>query len=293
MIVVTGATGNVGRQVVAALAAPAAENSGATAPQVVAVSRRPAEPAGPGQGQEQNPEPGRPRVIHRQADLGSPDTLRPAFEGADALFLLVAGDDPHAVLDAAKTAGIRRVVLLSSQGAGTRPQAYAHAAAFEAAVRDSGLEWTVLRPGGFASNAFAWAETVRTRRTVFAPFGDVALPVVDPADVAQVAAAVLREPGHAGRTYELTGPAALSPRERASALGAALGEPVDFVEQSRAEAREQMLGFMPEPVADATLGILGEPLPAEQAVTPDVERVLGRPAGSFAAWAAGHRAAFA
>lgn len=277
MIVVTGATGNVGRQVVGALAAAGEE--------VVAVSRR-AQKAQAGQGALTG-------VVHRQGDLAVPDGLRPVLAGADALFLLVAGDDPHAVLDAAKTAGIRRVVLLSSQGAGTRPQAYAHAAAFEAAVRDSGLEWTVLRPGGFASNAFAWAETVRTRRTVFAPFGDVALPVIDPADVARVAAAVLRTEGHAGRTYELTGPAALTPRERARAIGAALGEPVDFVEQSRAEAREQMLGFMPEPVADATLGILGEPLPAEQAVTPDVERVLGRPAGSFAAWAAGHRAAFA
>ncbi|WP_327289978.1 NAD(P)H-binding protein [Streptomyces sp. NBC_01198] len=272
MIVVTGATGNVGRQIVGALAAAGEE--------VVAVSRRGAEAAAAG-------------VAHRRGDLAAPDSLRPAFDGADALFLLVAGDDPHAVLDAAKSGGVRRVVLLSSQGAGTRPQAYAHAAGFEGAVRDSGLDWTVLRPGGFASNAFAWAETVRTRRTVFAPFGDVALPAVDPADVAQVAATVLRGEEHAGRTYELTGPAALSPRERAAAIGTAIGEPVDFVEQSRAEAREQMLGFMPEPVVDATLGILGEPLPAEQAVASDVERVLGRPAGTFADWAAGHSAAFA
>lgn len=279
MIVVTGATGNVGRQVVAALAG----QGGEAGQEVVAVSRRAADPA----------VPEAPRVRHRQADLAVPDSLRSAFEGAGTLFLLVAGDDPHAVLDAAKTAGVRRVVLLSSLGAGTRPQAYAHPAGFEAAVRGSGLDWTVLRPGGFASNTFAWAETVRTRRTVFAPFGDVALPVVDPADIAQVAAVVLREEGHSGRTYELTGPAALSPRDQARAIGAALGEPVDFVEQSRAEARAQMLHFMPEPVADATLGILGDPLPAEQAVGADVERVLGRPAGSFAAWAARNAAAFA
>lgn len=273
MIVVTGASGNVGRQVVGGLAAAGEK--------VVAVSRR-AETAAQAAG-----------VTHRRGDLAAPDSLRAAFEGADVLFLLVAGDDPHAVLDAAKTGGIRRVVLLSSQGAGTRPQAYAHAAGFEAAVRGSGLDWTVLRPGGFASNAFAWAETVRTRRTVFAPFGDVALPAVDPADVAQVAAAVLREDGHAGRTYEITGPAALSPRRRAAAIGAALGEPVDFVEQSRADARKQMLTFMPEPVVEATLGILGEPLPAEQAVTSDVERVLGRAPGTFTGWAVRHAAAFA
>jgi uncharacterized protein YbjT (DUF2867 family) len=277
MIVVTGATGNVGRQVVAALTSPAGE----AGRDVIAMSRRPA-------ASEQAP-----RVTPRQADLAAPDTLRPAFEGADTLFLLVAGDAPHAVLDAAKTAGIRRVVLLSTRGASTRPQAYAHAAGFEAAVRDSGLEWTVLRPGGFASNSLAWAEAVRTRRTVFAPFGDVAYPVIDPADIAQVAAAVLREEGHAGRTYELSGPAAITPREQAQAIGAALGEQVNFVELSRAEAKQRMMNVMPEPVADATLGILGEPTPAEQAVTPDVEQVLGRKAGTYAAWAAGHAAAFA
>ncbi|MFG1805344.1 NAD(P)H-binding protein [Streptomyces sp. NPDC049040] len=273
MIVVTGATGNVGRQVVEVLAAAGEK--------VVAVSRGAAGadlPAG---------------VDHRRGDLAAPDSLRTAFEGADTLFLLVAGDDPHAVLDAATSGGVRRVVLLSSQGAGTRPQAYAHPAGFEAAVRASGLDWTVLRPGGFASNAFAWAETVRTRQTVLAPFGDVALPVVDPADIAQVAATVLREAGHSGRTYELTGPAALTPRERARQIGVAVGRPVDFVEQSRAEARDQMLHFMPEPVVEATLGILGEPLPAEQAVTSDIRRVLGREAGTFAGWAARHAAAFA
>jgi uncharacterized protein YbjT (DUF2867 family) len=281
MIVVTGATGNVGQQVVGALAAAGEE--------VTAVSRQAAATgAAASQGIT-----GPGTVRYRQGDLADPDSLRPALDGADALFLLVAGTDPHAVLDAAKNGGVRRVVLLSSQGAGTRPQAYAHAAGFEAAVRDSGLEWTVLRPGGFASNALAWAETVRTRRTVFAPFAEVALPVIDPADVALAAATVLREGGHAGRTYELTGPAPTSPRERARAIGAAVGEAVEFVEQTRAEAREQMLHFMPEAVADGTLGILGEPLPAEQAVTPDVSRLLGRPAGTFADWAAGHAAAFA
>lgn len=273
MIVVTGATGNVGRQVVEGLVAAGEE--------VVGVSRSAQAAAG-----------GQPLVRHVRGDLAEPDGLRGAFEGADALFLLVAGDAPHAVLDVAKSAGVRRVVLLSSQGAGTRPAAYPHPAGFEAAVRGSGLEWTVLRPGGFASNAFAWAEPVRTRRTAFAPFGDVAMPVVDPADIAAAAVAVLRGDGHAGRTYVLTGPAALSPREQVRAIGAALGEDVAFVELSRAEARERMVAFMPEQVADATLGILGDPRPEEQAVSPDVARLLGRPAGTFADWAARHVAAF-
>ncbi|GII58306.1 NmrA family transcriptional regulator [Planotetraspora thailandica] len=270
MIVVSGATGNVGRPLVQALAA--------AGEQVTAVSRREAQvPDG---------------VTHLRADLAEPETMRKALDGADAVFLLVAGDDPYGLLDAAKAGGVRRVVLLSSQGAGTRPDVYRHPRAFEEAVQRSGMDWTVLRPGGFHTNAFAWAETIRAHRTAAAPFADVALPSIDPADIAEVAAAVLREEGHAGRTYELTGPAAIAPRERARAIGDALGEPVAFVEQTREEAREQMLRFMPEPVVEGTLAILGEPAPAERQVSPDVERVIGRAPHTFADWAARNVAAF-
>lgn len=270
MIVVTGASGNVGGQVVALLAA--------AGERVTALSRGAAEP----------PE----GVRHVRGDLDEPAGLKEAFDGARALFLLVAGQDPEAVLDVARAGGVRRVVLLSSQGAGTRPEAYRHPAAFEDAVRRSGLEWTILRPGGFHSNAYAWAESVRGGRTVAAPFGDVGLPTIDPADIAEVAATVLREDGHAGRVYELTGPAPTTPRDRAAAIGAALGEPVRFVEQTREEARAQMLRFMPEQVVEGTLAILGEPLDAEQRISPDVERVLGRAPRSFSDWAGRNVAAF-
>ncbi|MFF2045469.1 NAD(P)H-binding protein [Kitasatospora sp. NPDC058170] len=270
MIVVTGATGNVGQELVRLLL-EAGE-------QVTAVSRRPG-PLPDG-------------VRHVEADLADPKSLDTALDGAGALFLLVAGDDPEGILELAAAGGVRRVVLLSSQGAGTRPEVYGHPAAFEDAVRRSGLDWTVLRSGGLNSNAFAWAGTIRAQRTAAAPFGDVGLPTVDPADVAAVAAAVLREDGHTGRTYELTGPAPVTPRERAEAIGEALGAPVRFAEQTRAEARAQMLAFMPEPVVEGTLAILGEPLPAEQVPSPDVERVLGRAPRTFAEWAARTAPAF-
>ncbi|MGA6205336.1 SDR family oxidoreductase [Nocardia testacea] len=263
MIVVTGATGNVGSELVRALTAVGED--------VVAVSRRP------------GPLPD--SVRHRAADLGDPDGLRDAFDGADALFLLVAGDDPDAILGIAEEKGVQRVVLMSSQGAGTRPAAYRHAAMFEAAVRDSGLDWTILRSGGLDSNAFAWVESIRRTRTAAAPFGSIGLPTVDPADVADVAAVTLREDGHVGRTYELTGPDLVTPRGRAAAIGAALGAPVHYIEQTRAEARAQMLTFMPEPVVDGTLAILGNPLPAEQRISPDVADVLGRAPRTFADWA--------
>jgi uncharacterized protein YbjT (DUF2867 family) len=264
MITVTGATGNVGRPLVELLLAAGEK--------VTAVSRNAAEfPEG---------------VTHVQADLAVPATLKPALEGAEALFVLTAGDfivngDMDAVMEAAKASGVRKVVLLSSQGVGTGR----HNPNLEESVRRSGLEWTILRPGNFATNAYGWAESVRTRRVVEAPFGDTALPAVDPADIAAVAAAALLEPGHAGEVYTLTGPAAIGPRQQAAAIADAIGEPVAFTELTREEARTRMLGFMPEQVVEATLQVLGEPSPAEQTPSPDIERVLGRPAGSFADWA--------
>jgi uncharacterized protein YbjT (DUF2867 family) len=280
MIVVTGATGNVGRPLVQALAA--------AGEQVTAVSRG-VSGAAVAEG-----------VRHRQADLAAPESLRPVFDGADALFLHDTGAGAHLlsprdILDIAKAGGVGRVVLLSSQGVATRPQSSSHGSlgrSLEDAVRQAGMDWTILRPGGFDSNAYAWVESVRARRTIAAPFGDVGLPTVDPADIAEVAAAALREDGHAAQVYELTGPALSTPRKRAEAIGDALGEPIRFIEQTRDEAHAQMLQFMPEPVVETTLAILGEPTPAEQRISPDVEQVLGRPPRTFAEWAVRNIAAF-
>ncbi|WP_410623610.1 NAD(P)H-binding protein [Amycolatopsis sp. cmx-8-4] len=261
MITVMGATGNVGRPLVRALAA--------AGEQVTAVSRR------------------------ETADVPDGVRVAPAVEsaldGAEALFLMVPGGfaPVDGVLAAARAAGVERVVLLSSQGVATGR----HPAVLEDSVRASGLKWTMLRPGGFASNALQWAESVRSSRQVVAPFGDVALPVVDPEDIAAVAAAALLS-GRSGDVYELTGPAPVTPRQQAAAIGEALGEPVRFVPRTREEARAALLGFMPPEVADVTLGILGAPTPEEQRVSPDVSRVLGRPPRPFTEWAARNAAAF-
>ncbi|GAA3234495.1 NAD(P)H-binding protein [Dactylosporangium siamense] len=272
MIVVTGATGNVGRPLVQALAA--------AGEQVMAVSRRVPDAAVPD------------GVGHRQADLTDPERLRPVLDGADALFLHDGGAGAHLlrprdIVDVAKAGGVGRIVLLSSIGVATRPQSASHGGmmrAFEDAVRQSAMAWTILRPGAFNSNMYAWAETVRAQRTVAAPFGDVGLPTVDPADIAEVAAAALRGDGHAGQVYALTGPALTTPRQRAEMLGHALGEPIRFVEQTRDEARAQMLQFLPEPVVETTLDAIGEPTSAEQRISPDVERVLGRAPHTFTDW---------
>ncbi|MCM1974295.1 MULTISPECIES: NAD(P)H-binding protein [Streptomyces] len=275
MIVVTGATGNVGQPLVRALV-EAGES-------VTAVSRRPpADGALPA------------TVRHHQADLAAPETLEPALTGAKALFLLTSGEflgaggDLGPVLTAARTAGVNRVVLLSSQGVGT-----GHLPpTLEDAVKGAGMHWTLLRPAGFHSNTFQWAESVRARREAAAPFGDVALPTVDPADIAEAAARVLRERGHEGKVYDLTGPAPITPREQVAALQEVLGEPVRFVELSRSEARDGMVRFMPEPVVETTLDMLGTPPEALRRVSPDTEALLGRRPRAYGEWAARYVGAF-
>ncbi|MEE1820437.1 MULTISPECIES: NAD(P)H-binding protein [unclassified Streptomyces] len=277
MIVVTGATGNVGRTLVELLAAAGED--------VTAVSRRPAEglPAG---------------VAHRRGDLADVEGLKSLFDGAEAVYLLVAGLGeelrPREIVTAAVACGVRRIVLQSSQVVGTRTGSASHEIlrAFETAVRESGVAWTVLRPGGFASNALLWADPVRSARAVAAPFADVALPVVDPADIAEVAAAALRDPAHAGRTYVLTGPVAVSPRDQVGALADALGVAVEFVPQSAGEARAQLVRFLPEAAVDGMLSVLGAPSDEERRVSPDVERVLGRSPRPFSAWAERNVSAF-
>jgi uncharacterized protein YbjT (DUF2867 family) len=280
MITVTGATGNVGRSLVALLAA-SGERVLATSRGISAADV----PAG---------------VDHQRADLIDAESLRPALTGAKALFLQNGGAsaqliDAHHILEVARSSGVERVVLLSSQGVVTRPDSASHgevARSIEDTVRQSGLAWTILRPGGFNSNTCAWAESVRSTRTIAAPFGDVGLPTVDPVDIAEVAMTALREEGHAGHCYELTGPARITPRQQAEAIGEAIGEPVRFVEQTREQARVGMLAVMPEPVVETTLAILGEPTQREQHLSPDVERVLGRAPNTYAAWARRNAAVF-
>ncbi|MFJ6770371.1 SDR family oxidoreductase [Kitasatospora sp. NPDC091257] len=281
MIVVTGATGNIGRPLTRALAE--------AGQQVTAVSRHPAAvPNG---------------VRHLAADLAGPAgpaRLGPALTGASALFLLLSGDlhaaggNPAGLIGEAAAAGVRRIVLLSSQGVVTRPFGPTRIAMreLEDTLRESGPEWAILQPGGFASNALWWAESVRAQGLVAAPFGDVGVPIVDPADIAAVAAACLLDDRHAGGVYQLTGPEVITPRRQAAAIADALGSPVRFHELTRAEAGAAMSRAMPAELAEDTLDILGAPNPAELRISPDVQRVLGRAPRPFSAWAARNIAAF-
>ncbi|MFD9162588.1 SDR family oxidoreductase [Streptomyces sp. NPDC059558] len=278
MIVVTGATGNIGRPLTQALTEAGRH--------VTAVSRHTAAvPDG---------------ARHVVADLAEPAGLRPVLAGAEALFLLLSGElhatgaDSVDIIGEAAAGGVRRVVLLSTLGVVTRPFGPTRIAmrALEDTLRESGLEWSILRPGGFASNALWWADSVRARRVVAAPFGDVGVPIIDPADIAAVAAACLLSDRHTGGVYELTGPEVITPRQQAEAIAATLGSPVGFRELSREEAKAAMTQSMPAELADDTLDILGSPSPAELRVSPDVQQVLGRAPRPFADWAARSAAAF-
>ncbi|MFI9560936.1 SDR family oxidoreductase [Nonomuraea endophytica] len=278
MIVVTGATGNIGRPLTQALAE--------AGQQVTAVSRHTAAvPDG---------------ARHVAADLAEPAGLKPALDGAKALFLLLSGDlhatgaSPADIIGEAAAGGVRRVVLLSTLAVVTRPFGTTRIAmrALEDTLRESGLEWAILRPGGFASNTLWWAESVRARRVVTAPFGDVGAPIIEPADIAAVAAACLLDDRHTGAVYELTGPEVITPRQQAEAIAAALGSPVRFHELTRDEAKAAMTQSMPAELADDTLDILASPSPAELRVSPDVQRVLGRAPSPFADWATRNVAAF-
>ncbi|MFG2370177.1 SDR family oxidoreductase [Streptomyces sp. NPDC048504] len=285
MIVVTGATGNIGRPLTRALAEAGQQVTAVSRHAPMAPTAKVSVPDG---------------VRHVVADLAEPAGLKPALAGAKALFLLLSGDlhatgaNPADIIAVAEAAGVRRVVLLSTQGVSTRPFGATRIAmrALEDVLRESGLEWAILRPGGFASNALWWAESIRAQGVAAAPFGDIGVPIVDPADIAEVAAACLVDHQHASAVYELTGPEVITPRGQAEAIAAALGSPVRFHDLTREEAKAAMSQSMPAELAEDTLTILGSPSPAERRISPDVERVLGRAPRPFADWAARNVDAF-
>ncbi|WP_067816769.1 NAD(P)H-binding protein [Actinomadura kijaniata] len=277
MILVTGASGNVGRPLVDLLLRDGVP--------VRALTRDPAAaglPAG--------------------ADVVAGDltTIGAALPGVEAVFLvwpMPTADAAPAVVEAV-AAHARRVVLLSSaavlDGVGTDDNVIGRLHAdLEAPIAASGLEWTFLRPWGFATNTLAWAEEIRAHGTVSDIHGQVAASLIHERDIAAVAARALTEDGHAGAAYELTGPELLTQVEQARIIGEAIGRPVRWREISRAEAhtRKVAAGFPPE-FADVMLDGFAALAERPGRVTSTVEEVTGVPARSFRQWAADHAADF-
>ena len=281
MIVVTGATGHVGSELIPLLAARHEP--------VRAVTRRPGSVAFPGDVE----------VVYGDGD--DVRSLIAAFAGADSAFLMSAqpvGSASHPthdlhLVEAAVRAGVRRVVKLSvySGGGGGDVIAAWHGEA-EGAVTASGIPWTLLRPGRFMSNALAWAPMLGRGDTVTVPFARQPAASIDPADIAAVAAVALCGEDHGGRAYQLSGPEVLTPADELRILADVLDRPLRLIEPSLDDARAGMAGAgMAPTLIDAAIArALDSDEGAE--VLPTVPRILGRPAASFADWAARHAATF-
>lgn len=275
MILVTGATGNVGHALVAQLAA------GGVA--VRALSRSPGALTFP------------PGVELVRGDLTDAAGFGEVLRGVDALFLFTPPGGSDAAALAARH-GVRHIVLLSSavvERADPRANAIAarHAAA-ESAVRDCGASWTLLRPDSFAANALAWAASIRSEGVVRAAFGASLRNPIHEADVAAVAMRALLEECYAGAILELTGPAAIAQAEQVAVIGRAIGRRVRFEELPPDVALAEMCTRMPAPVAERLLAYAARSVEHAPAVTATVQEVTGRPARSFAEWAADHAGDF-
>lgn len=282
MILLTGATGTVGRLVARRL--PAAEP-------VRLLSRDPARAvalAGP-----------HAEVVG--GDFEDPVSLRRALTGVRSALLVTVDPLTHAhdesFLTAARDAGVRHVVKLTTLSV-TEPDATDLVTEWqrgnERLLRASGLSWTLLRPRAFMSNTLGWARSIRAEGVVRGAHGTVSTAAVDPRDIADVAVRALTEPaGHAGRAYALTGPVGVTPVEQTEILGELLQRLLKFVELTEDQVLRGLLARWPEPVARALAesGARGRDGSKGQ-VEPDVPELLGRSARGYREWAAEQLAEF-
>ncbi|MDX3517691.1 NAD(P)H-binding protein [Streptomyces scabiei] len=270
-ILVTGATGTVGRQVVGellarghAVRALTRDASGAAFPSEVEVV---------------------------QGDLSEPDSLVPALDGVTGLHLITFGGAYFAplqtgprILELARAAGVRRITVL--HGGGPTP--------LEDAVRaDDAVDWTVLMPVEFMANALEWADGIRSSDEVHEPFVSRLSAMVHEGDIGAVAAVALTEKGHAGQEYVITGPELLTVGDKVAAIAAARGREITLTEltEEQAVARWRAAGH-PDEVIGFLVEAYGNTPEVGRTVVDTVERVTGNPARTFAEWATRHADVF-
>ncbi|MGH9158652.1 MAG: NAD(P)H-binding protein [Vicinamibacteraceae bacterium] len=267
-ILVTGATGNAGGAVVRALLEAGAEVRALVRSSAAASLPSDAEPV--------------------TGDLNRPGTLRQAIAGASAVFLLSGYEGIDETLAEMRRAGVERVVLLSSSsvpgGDMTNAVARYHILS-EQAVRESGLAWTFLQPNSFMTNTYQWIPQLREGDRIRAPFADVAIATIDPADVGAVAAKALMSSELEGQSLCLSGPEALYPADRVRILASALGRELRFEAQSNEDARKEMEAAMPVEYVDAFFSFFVDGSIDETTVLPTVAKMLGRQPRSFEQWA--------
>jgi len=223
-------------------------------------------------------------------DANDPVSLAGAAAGMDGVFLM-SGYAAEAQLLSDLGAG--RVALLSASSAPLADSGNAMAAYHrdsEEVVKASGAAWTVVRPCSLQSNVVRWKDQLDAGEVIRAPFGDVAVAMIDPADVAAVIAAALTEPGHDGEIYRVSGPEALTPADQVAVVGEVLGRELRFEAVPDDEARATLPAQMGQAYADAQFDIFRDHPQYESEIQPTVEQVLGRPPGRLRGWAERNRA---
>ena len=282
MILVTGATGNIGSNVTRLLVE-------AGAPVRVLVQS-----------------PDKAKALGKsieivQGDYANPTSLAQSMKGVDKLFLLAPSspmlpEQEGIVVDTAKRAGIEHIVKLSIGGAAQEAITFCkwHRAS-EKKLEASGLAWTFVRPNSFMTNLFLFLPTIKAEGKLYTSTGDGKVSFIDPHDIAAVAVKALVEPGHAGKAYDVTGPEALSYADVAAQLGDAIGRKLVHVDVPPEAAKAGMLqAGLPAFLADALVefdGITRAGYAA--AVSPLVQQVTGRAPRSFREWARANARAFA
>lgn len=284
MILVTGAAGTTGSEVVRLLAGKGVR--------VRAMVRNP----------EKSKKFSGPGVETVVADLEKPSTLDPALKGVDKVFL-VSSPDPRVgvlhgnLIESAKRAGVKQVVRLSAIGAAANSPVQLlkwHGEVDEKLSR-SGLSFAILRPASFMQNLIGFRASIQRDGKMYAPLRDGKVSVIDARDIAATAAAVLTSEGHSGRMYDLTGPEALSHAQIASTIGEAIGRPVEYVDVPPEAAREGLVEIgLPAWLADALVELYGLYASGGGAdVTGSVEKLTGKKARSLDVWAKDYAGAFA
>ncbi|HET7578130.1 MAG TPA: SDR family oxidoreductase [Bacillales bacterium] len=273
MILITGATGNVGREIVKKL-----HKSGH---KVRALSRNPEKAELP------------PGVEVVAGDLSHPETLKNALDRIQKVFMIhVPGSDRFP--EVAKQSGVRHIVFLSSSAIESKTDNAIGRFHLETEklIRQSGVSWTFLRPGAFMTNTLQWASSIRSEMAVREPFGDVGTAPIDPRDIAAVATDVLVSSGHEGKIYTLTGPEVLTPEEQVRILSEVLGESIEFKNIPETAAQENMKNFAPEEIVEALFQLKREAVNRPPKALRTVEEVTGHPARTYRQWVTSHADAF-
>ncbi|MFI1384641.1 NAD(P)H-binding protein [Embleya sp. NPDC020886] len=228
--------------------------------------------------------------------LREPDNAAAVLRGITSVFLYAEAAGITAFVEAARAADIRHIVLLSSSATNTPdPQSSPLAASHhtvEVAVAESGIPYTVLRPGAFATNAIGWKYQLMGSGTIELPYPNAQVAPIHEDDIADVATAVLVAGDHLGETLDLNGPQSLSFVEQIAILADVLGRDLPFVEVTRDRAFAGLTPYMDAGYADALLDLWAAAVDPEP-VSGTTEAITGKPGRDFRTWALEHRADFA